>query len=268
MRAFNTTNIITSTAINQHERPKFVSDNYVFIQSREIIDMAISMGFEPVSVKQSRARSLDKQGFEKHQIIMRHPLYNDGESELRLYFRNSHDRTSALQLDIGFFRFICENGLIIGNALFPSLKVYHTGNSERIQGLVAESIATMIKSIPAVMALKNRMQTMKLEPEQLLSLASESAEVVSHIRKATINLNDLVRVKRNEDANLDAWTAFNVIQENALGAVKGISIEPDALTGSRRVIALRKVKDLDKDTKINKSLFDVFARQLDLGKVA
>lgn len=264
MRQLNTT-IDSSLTLNQTNRPQFVSDNYAFIKSRDIIDTAMQLGFEPVSIKQSRARSIERVGFEKHQIILRHPDFTDGESELRLYFRNSHDRTSALQLDIGFFRFICENGLIIGDALFPSLKVYHVGNSERIQGLVADSIQSMIKRIPAAMELKNKMQGMVLEHEQLLALASESADVVSEIRKATVSINSLVEVRRSEDQQLNAWTAFNVIQENALGKLSAMRL--DGTTGLSTRVHLRKIKDLDKDTKINKTLFDVFAKQLQLGKV-
>jgi hypothetical protein len=88
---------------------------------------------------------------------------------------------------------------------------------------------------------------------------------VSDIRKATINIDSLVQVQRKEDQALDAWTAFNVIQENALGRLNGMRL--DGKTGLSTRAALRKIKDLDKDTKINKSLFDVFARQLQLAKV-
>lgn len=257
-------NLITSSALNQESRPKFVSDNYAFINSRDIIDTALSLGFEPVSVRQTRARSEERIGFEKHQVILKHPSYTDGESELRLYFRNSHDRTSALQLDVGFFRFICENGIIIGNALFPSLKIYHIGNKQRIQDSIAASINSMLTRIPEVMQLKQDMQGMSLEREQLLALASEAADVVSDIRKATVSINSLTAVRRSEDTPINAWTAFNVIQENALAPMHALRI--DRATGIATRVSLRKVKDLDKDTKINKRIFDVFAKQLNLTK--
>jgi hypothetical protein len=258
------TTLETSKALNQTNRPEFVSDNYRFIESASIIRQATDLGFEAVSVRQSKARTVERIGFEKHQVIMRHANYTDQDSELRIYFRNSHDRTSALQIDVGFFRFVCENGLIIGNSLIPSLKVFHIGNTAIIEKKVNDAITSIFQTIPKAIAIKDELRSRTLDLHEVHDLAIESAKVVTEIRKAEIAPTDLIKVQRSADEKLDAWSVFNVIQENALGNLRALGVDEK---GNRTVVKLRKIKALDKDTKINKTLFDVFAKQLNLGKV-
>ncbi len=249
-------------AVMQDERPTFVSNKYAFIKTAPIIEQVLAAGFGNLVVKTAKSRLPERQGFEKHQLTFTHATQGaDSDSVLRCLVRNSHDRSSALEFHLGFYRFACENGLIVGSSIIGSFKVYHTGNIEQ---KISETIASMLSNVPKVLETRANMRNRILSLETESLFVNEANKLIGEIRDIEVSTtNGLYNPRRIEDEAQDLWTVFNRIQEAALGALVGIrSSVNDKGDVTRKVIRARKVKSLDIDTKLNTKLFDLALRYL------
>ena len=98
------------------------SDRYTYIPTIEVLRGLRKEGFEPFMVAQGASRVEGKAEFTKHMIRMRHA----GQVETRpeaseVILINSHDGASSYQMLAGMFRFVCCNGLVVGDVVEDSL---------------------------------------------------------------------------------------------------------------------------------------------------
>lgn len=230
-----------------------VSARYAFVSTRDIVNEIVQHGFRPVSCQLAAARDA-RQGFQKHRIefeLPGSPVALDG-TRLRLILINSHDRSSAMHLYLGFFRSLCENGIVVGDSFSEPIKVYHVGGP-RLAVAINEALVTALERVPLVMQQYQRMLETELGPHERLAL-------FSHIHSALQenegkNYTKIYEIQRAEDFANDAWTVFNVIQETVtkgLGTVSSVS----KLNGSRRFVKARAIKSIERNIKINRLLFD------------
>jgi hypothetical protein len=85
-------------------------------------------GFEPFMVAQSRSRSQSRAEYTKHVIRIRHAADKSARPEAdEIILINSHDGASCYQMLAELFRFVCCNGLVIGDASHD-IRVPHKGN--------------------------------------------------------------------------------------------------------------------------------------------
>jgi uncharacterized membrane protein YqiK len=73
---------------------EMVSDRYSFVSTIQAVDMLRSVGWLPVSVKQSGVRNDDRQGFQKHIIRFIQGDLANAQERVDLVMTNSHDRGS------------------------------------------------------------------------------------------------------------------------------------------------------------------------------
>lgn len=89
-------------------------------------------GWNPVNVQEAGTRKDERKGFQKHLIRFRHPELVIGDEAIEAVLINSHDRSCAYQFLTGVFRFICSNGMIVGDT-FERVSVRHVNfNPEEI----------------------------------------------------------------------------------------------------------------------------------------
>lgn len=243
-------------AIMQAHRPDFVSNNYGFIQTKPIIDLVASEGWQLIKTEVRKSKTLEKQGYTKHRLIFEHPtLGNDGDSKPRLYLLNSHDRSSAFSFNLGFFRFICDNGLIIGDALGQSFKVFHSGRN--LQESVYSQLYSTLKAVPKTLELRDNMRSLLLSSEDESRLVNRLNFVVADFRGLELHsMQSMHQVRRLEDRGNDVWSIFNACQETAING--GFYAAKLSKPGEpiRRHQKARSIKAIDSDTKLNKLLFD------------
>lgn len=242
-------------SIMQDQRPTFVSENYGFIPTKPIIEMLQAQGWELVETKERKALKPERVGFTKHRLVFEHPtLGRDSDSRPRVYITNSHDRTSAFTLNVGFFRFVCDNGLIIGDALGTQFKVYHSGRD--LNDSLQMQIAKTLLAVPQAIALRDSMRAQYLPMSKQFEFAAVLSGIVSKIRGFEVSPMDLLTQNRTEDEAPDAWTVFNRIQENALGKLVGQRVELTPQGERRAMVYSRKIKSIETDTKLNTALFN------------
>ena len=104
-------------------------------------------GFEPFMVAQGASRVEGKSEFTKHMIRMRHAGQVQTRPEANeIILINSHDGASSYQMLAGMFRFVCCNGLVVGDVA-DDIRIPHKGN---IQGEVIEGAFRVLDEFEAV----------------------------------------------------------------------------------------------------------------------
>lgn len=244
----------------EHEQPG-LSQNYSFIPTAEVLDKLTAGGYNiksAVQVKPRRRKGTDPSlvmPYAKHRIVLTRngidsSLYN-GEGEPQLLLTNSHDGTSSLRFDLGFIRFICENGLVAGT-LFNKMSLRHVNISLNEVKDFADDVMDQSAGLGFKISLWK--QT-RLDRFDVIDFVNQAMELRYDLRDEdsvgnAINPHDVITPRRQEDATHNVWAVFNVVQENL---VKGRI--PYVKDGVRRFT--RPLRSLTEQLSFNKALWDL-----------
>ena len=91
------------------------SERYTYIPTIDVLRGLAREGFEPFMVAQGLSRIEGKSEYTKHMIRLRHGRQATVLPEANeIILINSHDGASSYQMLAGVFRFVCCNGLVVG----------------------------------------------------------------------------------------------------------------------------------------------------------
>ncbi len=230
------------------------SERYTYIPTIQILDGLRNEGFQPFMVAQSRSRVEGKSEFTKHMMRLRKIDQIDAQEAFEIILINSHDGTSSYQMLAGIFRFVCQNGMVMGDT-YQDIRVHHRGN---ITENVIDAAYTIMNDVDAVQA---SIETMKGTPLALpeARIFAETALSLKYDKEAPIRPDDLLTARRYEDrVNTDLWATFNKVQENLLkGGQRG-----ETATGKRT--RTRGVTSIDNNVRLNKALWTLSEKMANL----
>jgi Domain of unknown function (DUF932) len=231
------------------------SERYTHIPTIEVLRGLRAEGFEPFMVAQGKSRIEGKTEFTKHMVRMRfaggnaaHALAKPEANEVILI--NSHDGASSYQLLAGAIRFVCCNGLVIGN-ISNDIRIKHTGD---IQGEVIEGAFKVLKDFDAVDASIDGMKSLQLDHAEqhafaTAALALRYGERTEGATPAPVTAEQLIEARRPEDVGYSLWLSMNRVQENIQrGGQPGRSA-----TGQR--MHTRPVGSIDRTVSLNRALW-------------
>lgn len=238
------------------------SEKYQHISTVKVIEGLINEGFIPTWAKQSQCRDANNLVYTKHTLRFRHQNARPTSSGLypEIVLINSHDGLSSYRLIAGVYRIVCANGLIAGNS-YAEIRVRHQGDIVRkvIEGTytVIENSCKMIEST-SVMSKINLNDTEKAAfAEEAHTLRFEDNETGKKIAPSK-----LLIPRRNADIGNDLFSVFNVIQENLIkGGLRGYTTDK---RGYPKRISTRGIKSIDQDTRLNKALWTLAEKQMQL----
>ena len=237
------------------------SARYTYIPTIEVLRGLRREGFEPFMVAQGASRVEGKAEFTKHLIRLRHVGGDAGRAMTQpeaneIILINSHDGASSYQLLAGIFRFVCCNGLVVGN-VSNDIRIPHKGN---IQDEVIEGAFRVLDDFAAVNDATERMKALELQPDEERAFATAALalrygergdrdERDEHQPPAPITAEQLIEARRPEDLGRSLWTTFQRVQENALrGGQPGRSAQ-----GKR--LHTRPVASIDRSVRLNRALW-------------
>ena len=232
---------------------KEVSKHYTHIPTIKVVDDMELLGWKVVDAKSVNARKSSTRGFQKHLVVFRNPEVvingEDGDTVFpQVLLTNSHDGKNAFTFTAGLFRMICENGLVVSTSTFEDVKMRHMGYSfEELQGKIKD----MVEKLPLTVDSMNKMKETEIEETKAVEFAKKALTTrfsEKEMKRITVDINQILKPVRKEDAGKDLWSIFNVVQEKV--------IEGDFVyaVGSKTRKA-RKIKNFKQDQKVNKELF-------------
>lgn len=235
-----------------------MSAKYTFIPTSDVVTAMRREGFQPVKAEQSRTRIEGKGEFTKHMLRFRDMRQGDapvtrqlGTLYPEIVLTNSHDGASAYRLDVGLFRLVCMNGMVIGCAVGEQIAVRHTGSA---QGVI-EATYEVVDRFPQVMAQVEGFQRTMLSAPQTLAFGEAALELKYDALETPVTPAQLVRPTRPADGEGTLWNTLNVVQEKLLGG-GGRGFNPR--TGRR--VTTRAVKGISESNRLNKALWTLAER--------
>jgi hypothetical protein len=235
-------------ALGKHESR---SERYTYIPTIDVLRGLRKEGFEPFMVAQSKSRIEGKTEYTKHMIRMRHAEQVTVKPEANeIILINSHDGASSYQMLAGVFRFVCCNGLVVGN-VSKDIRIAHKGN---IQGEVIEGAFRVLEDFEAVDASIDDMKARQLHVDEERAFATAALALRYEARSegqppAPITAEQLVEARRPEDFGHSLWTTFQRVQENMTSGG-----QPGRSTQGRRMHT-RPIASIDRSVNLNRALW-------------
>jgi hypothetical protein len=222
---------------------------YAFLSTEKLLDALAQAGFRPVEAQQAGVRS-KSMVHARHVIRLRRQFETIDLSDYipELVLLNSHDGTSAYQLRLGMYGVHCRNGLIVSHGAFPVFRVAHRGD---ILDELIRAALEMAERFPALATQVQQMRRHVPNHEQRRDFASYALTLRYPNGAPTgIDSSKLLVPRRAEDEGSDAWTTFNVVQENVLrGGLRYVTEE-----GRNR--SVRGISSIRTNVRLNTALWE------------
>jgi hypothetical protein len=185
-----------------------------YIKSLDVVDLFKKEGWQLQGVAEQRGTS---RKISSHFLQLHHPdfsvLDNKGKTDsiASITIENSCNGIKPLNVHLGVFRLICSNGAIRKDTVAEQSIRHNQSNK-----LSLESFINKINDKSQIMLNEiNNLKKHTLSNDEMRELAYKAASLrYDKEELKEINLNDILRINRNEDEGNDVWTVFNRIQES------------------------------------------------------
>jgi hypothetical protein len=238
-------------SIFQTKQKSNLSEHYVHIPTDRVISDMISLGWKPCQAVEVKARKKKTIGYQRHMIKFFNPDITiegqDGDDVFpQIVLTNSHDGLSSFKFQIGLFRLVCSNGLVVCDKSYGDFKLRHMGYTfEELQTKISEAIS----EFPGLVKKINEFQQVELSDIQITEFAGKAA-LIRFGENVKMDLDELIVPERNEDQGNNLWVVFNRIQEKLVTG--GCSY----IVGNK-VRKARAVKNFNQDLKLNEALWEL-----------
>lgn len=238
-------------AIFTKEPSERMSDRYVYIPSEKVVDTFASEGWYPTKAFQSKTKKDDKI-FRKHIIEFASPSFQPLMPEVgtltpRLIMTNSHDGTSGIQLRMGIFRLVCQNGLAISHQEIMQIRKRHSGIDK---DEILETIYNASKQFPDVWSKIDEYSSIKLTNNQRIDFATKVVDLRFGEQANKYDATSFLETRRAEDTGSDLFRTMNVLQENIVKG--GIEYKNERTDRMRKV---RRLTNMNRELELNVALW-------------
>jgi hypothetical protein len=250
---------IATPEVNPALRRKLgITDKYVHVPTEKVIEDIIELGWTPINAYRVASRG-KRTGTGRHMVkFVNYDFMEEGKTEYpELLLTNSHDGTTAFKLDVGIFRLVCSNGMVVKSQDFGSMRVRHYGyDFETIKGAVNE----LVEQIPDYLKQVEEMKEQKLEREQMLEFARQAAMLrMTKVNESAIDkvvdVDDLLFATRKEDEGDGLWEVFNRLQEKVVNGKFKYAF-------GKKERKARPVKGFKSQVKLNQDLWELASSYL------
>lgn len=242
------------------------SARYEYVDTREVLGGLIHEGFQPVEVRQGGSRDDAKRGFTKHMIrllapggaLSVEPRVGD-ITRATVVLRNSHDGTSSYQLNSGFMRLICLNGMETSD----DYETFRVGHVKNARDKVIDAAFRVVNDFPRAIEGIRQMSGAQLSGGEMVAFATAARELrwpTQAERQPPVTPQQLLTARRFADNGHDLWQVMNRVQENIIrGGQSYVSRSVREIDGQRRVVqqnrTVGQVNSIDQDSAINRALW-------------
>jgi hypothetical protein len=224
-----------------------MSKRYVTISTPQVVEIMENEGFVVSEVKSDKVRKSDPT-FARHMVVFRNEnlASPDGKYVPQALWMNSYNGRSRASLGLGMYRFVCANGLVVGEDYLKT-SVKHIGD---LATQVLDRVKEMSKDSYRVFQNVDKWSKVDLSKEKRIEFARIAAEIrFGEEKSKQFSLEEILQPRRAEDDAGDLWSTFNIVQENL---TKGGIIGRNA---NNRQVRSKPLKAIDLDHNFNKNLW-------------
>ena len=209
-----------------------VSERYQFVSTRDVLDRVQQDGW-----RITNATSQGQKECAQHRVTLVHQndLNNmekgtQLEGIPRMEMFNSHNRTKRLLFAVGYFRFVCSNGLIIASGPAETIRTKHRFSDNKFDSIM-EQVAHISNRFPAINNKIEQFKNRELTEVEQAAFALYALKGRYNYRPAmpkrfsntADTLNKLLNVRRKQDEGPSAWAVYNRVQENLVTGIEGFT---------------------------------------------
>lgn len=220
-----------------------VSNRYQFVSTQDILKRVNQDGWMITN-----ATAQNQSPYAQHRITLVHKNdlkdLNNIESEgvPRIEMFNSHDRSKRLMFAIGFFRFVCSNGLIVASGPAETIRIKHRFSGDRLSEIM-DQVSQISGRFPTIQNTIGDFKSREMTEEEQVSFAQYAIkgrfnyrpEMPKRFRDMGRTVEKLLQTRRTEDSGDSTWTVYNRIQENLINGIEGFSRPIRGYTDNVRV---------------------------------
>ena len=230
-----------------------LSHRYKFVPTTEIVAGLREKNWLPVHVEQQRVRLESRFGFQKHLIRFRRAeqMQTLDEWNEELVLTNSHNAACAYILQVGIYRRLCSNGLVVSTGSFEPIRFRHAGLKAED---VVQASYRIPEFVPKVGALIERFRNCRLNASEALTFAEQGLLLrYETLEQSPVEAHTLATPRRAEDQPNDLWTSLNRVGEHLLRG--GLSDSRRDRRGRLRTI--RALRGIDSQVSLNMRLWNL-----------
>ena len=209
-------------AIFATEPASYINLNrYKFTPTTDIISHMDTLGWKLTNAKQSRTKVPLRLNYGVHITEFQHPdlFIKDSvgaiEARPTVVLLNSHDGSRPINFEMGLFRLVCSNGLMIKDRDFGGFKERHTKYTlQEVQGMIDQKMEGLNGTVEKI----NRWTGIEMTAKDRRAFAIEALALrIGDDRQAEdYEIMEILNPRREADAPNTLWHTFNRVQENII----------------------------------------------------
>jgi hypothetical protein len=263
-----------------------VSDRYQFISTRDILERVQEDGWRITG-----ATAQSRSPYAQHRVTLVHEsdvhklqtkdlvesTKDEGIARIELF--NSHNLTKRLLLAMGYFRFVCSNGLVVASGPAETIRLKHRFSDDRLSE-ITERVSDLSQRFPVINQTIEHFKSRELSESEQVSFAEYAIKgrfnyrpaMPKRFRDIGRTTEKLLQHRRPEDEGNSTWQVFNRIQENLINGIEGFSRPIKGYSDNVRVNQLLwkgAETSLKFDSKaLHNALMDLIVKDGKKGKIA
>lgn len=195
---------------------------YHFTPTVEIIDMMEDMGYMLTAAKQSNTKIELRKNHGVHIVEFQHPdLYlkdatsGDVEARPTIVMVNSSDGSRPFDFQMGMFRLVCSNGLIVKDKDLGGFKERHTKFTfDELKALISAKVDALPRTIDKI----NQWNGIEMTGKDRHAFAVEALalRLASDRKPEEYEIREVLNPRRKADEPNTLWNVYNRVQENLI----------------------------------------------------
>lgn len=230
-----------------------VSKKYNNVPTHEIVHLMKDLGWNPVAASQVKTRK-SRPDVVRHAVVFQADNAKENENGVtgQVVLINSHDAKSSYKLYYGLYRFVCANGLMVGDE-FAQTKIRHMGRDSLFEN-ITEATRNFVAHGTQINDQIDKWRGIHMDYASQIGFAEEAMKLhFSDARCTHLKTSDFLEARNNEDYNNDSlWSVFNKVQENIFkGGIAG--------RAPKRRFHTRGIGSVDESISFNRAIWDLAA---------
>jgi hypothetical protein len=230
----NTNNIGTLTGLSLTEAAKkapaimaekpanYINLNrYKFTPTTEVINHMEDLGYVLTNAKQSATKVPLRRDFGTHIVEFQHPKLfikdQEGGVEARptIVLLNSHDGSRPIQFEMGIFRLVCSNGLMVKSMDLGSFRERHTKYTfQEVKNLIDSKVDLLPKVVEKINHWNGRLMTPKEQAQ--FAIDALLMRMGDDRQPENYEIQSILNPRRDADRGNSLWKTYNIVQENLI----------------------------------------------------
>jgi len=230
------------------------SKKYTFIPTHQIIKDMKELGWQVCSAQSMKSTDKIQQQYGKHLIKFFNPnIFIEGpnntvEAYPQIVVMNNHRGWGKFKFEIGVFRLVCSNGMVVKDKDMGSFVMRHLGYSfDELKVLVNQAV----EALPTIVTKINKFSERVMTHAEQAAFATAALKVrLGEDRVCTDQeIRQVLQSTRKEDDGSSLWRVFNRVQEHLLNG----GFETTTTAGTFRKV--RKISNMLKNVELNQQLW-------------